>query len=223
MKIAIIGGSGSLGRGLAMRWARSSHSVIVGSRDSAKAAEVAAQMNTDAGVTSITGASNQDAASQADIVALTVPYANHSESLKQIASALDGKILIDVTVPLKPPKVRTVSLPEDGPVAKTSQTILGDNVRVVSAFQNVAAAHLADLDHAIDCDVLVCGNDVDARETVIGLANEIGIKAWHAGVIDNSVVAEALTSVLIFINGKYKIPGAGIQISGIPADLGDPQ
>ncbi|MDF1747919.1 MAG: NADPH-dependent F420 reductase [Alphaproteobacteria bacterium] len=221
MKIAIIGGSGNLGRGLAMRWARSSHSVILGSRDRAKAAETALQLNELAGVTGISGASNEDAAALGDIVVLTVPYSNHAATLNQIAPALDGKILIDVTVPLNPPKVRTVSLPEDGPVAKTSQTLLGDKVRVVSAFQNVAAAHLADLNHAIDCDVLVCGNDVDARETVIGLAKEIGIKAWHAGVIDNSVVAEALTSVLIFINGKYKIQGAGIQISGVPANQVD--
>ena len=120
-------------------------------------------------------------------------------------------------VPLMPPKVRTVQLPEGGSVAKAVQKTLGETVRVVSAFQNVAAAHLADLDHAIDCDVLVCGNDPAARGEVVSLAGDAGMKAWHAGRIDNSAIAEALTSALIFINGQYKIPGAGIRITGDPA------
>ena len=106
------------------------------------------------------------------------------------------------------------SLPELGSAAKAAQVALGDRVRVVSAFQNSAAAHLQNLSHSLDCDVLVCGNDVDARDEVIGLVEAAGMKGWHAGRIDNSVVAEALTSALIFINGKYKIDGAGIKITG---------
>jgi hypothetical protein len=120
-------------------------------------------------------------------------------------------------VPLKPPKVRTVQLPEGGSVAKALQEQLGDSVKVVSAFQNVAATHLADLDHDIDCDILVCGNDAEARAQVVELANDASMKAWHGGRIDNSAVAEALTSLLIFINGSYKIDGAGIRITGTPA------
>ena len=148
---------------------------------------------------------------------MAVPYASHAATLASIKPNLSGKIYVDVTVPLMPPKVRTVQLPEGGSVAKNVQTELGEDVRVVSAFQNVAATHLNDLDHSIDCDVFVCGNDKAARGTVIKLAEDADMKAWHAGRIDNSAVAEALTSVLIFINGAYKIDGAGIKI------LGDPQ
>lgn len=216
--IAIIGGTGALGSGLALRWAQAGHNVIVGSRDGSRArdaaAELSATINSD-----IVGMDNTDAATNGDIVVMTVPYANQPEILESIRSHLNGKILVDVTVPLVPPKVRTVHLPEGGSVAKAVQETLGEEVRVVSAFQNVAAAHLADIDHDINCDVLVCGNDPEARRTVIELARDANMKAWHAGRIDNSAAAEALTSILIFINGKYKIDGSGIQITGIPNSL----
>jgi len=219
MNIAIIGGTGDLGSGLAMRWARAGHRVIIGSRDGDRAAAKAAEFSQLAG-TPITGAENAAAAAEGEIVVMTVPFASHAPTLEVVRPHLSGKIMIDVTVPLVPPKVRTVQLPEGGSVAKAVQKELGEDVRVVSAFQNVAAAHLADLEHDIDCDVLVCGNDKDARASVIGLAEDAGIKAWHAGRIDNSAVAEGLTSILIFLNGSYKIDGAGIRISGTPGSAG---
>ena len=215
MTIAVIGGTGALGSGLAMRWARAGHEVTIGSRNAEKAQQISAELSTAAGA-EITGLDNAEAAAWGEIVVMTVPYASHATTLEAIRPHLGGKIFVDVTVPLMPPKVRTVQLPEGGSVAKAVQKTLGDDVRVVSAFQNVAAAHLADLAHVIDCDVLVCGNDPAARGLVIGLAEDAGMKAWHAGRIDNSAVAEALTSVLIFINGSYKINGAGIHISGTP-------
>jgi 8-hydroxy-5-deazaflavin:NADPH oxidoreductase len=214
--IAILGGTGALGSGLALRWAQAGHQVTVGSRDGARAAEVAAELSQKVG-SSITGMSNEAAAASAELVVITVPYASHASTIESVQSHLEGKILVDVTVPLRPPKVRTVQLPEGGSVAKALQVSLGDSVKVVSAFQNVAAAHLADLGHDIDCDVLVCGNDAEARAQVVELANDASMKAWHGGRIDNSAVAEALTSLLIFINGSYKIEGAGIRITGIPA------
>ncbi len=217
-KIAIIGGTGALGSGLALRWAQAGHKVIIGSRDGGRAVGAARELSALV-KEEITGMENSDAAASGDIVVMTVPYASHPATLAAIRPHLDGKILIDVTVPLMPPKVRTVQLPEGGSVAKAVQETLGSEVRVVSAFQNVAAAHLVDLDHAIDCDVLVCGNDPKARGKVIELAKDASMKAWHAGRIDNSAVAEALTSVLIFINGSYKIDGAGIRISGTPAPV----
>ncbi|MCC6304890.1 MAG: NADPH-dependent F420 reductase [Rhodobacteraceae bacterium] len=219
MRIAIIGGTGDLGSGLAMRWARAGHEVVIGSRDAARAAERAAAFGRTAGAT-ITGTDNASAAGQGEIVALTVPYASHAATLASIRDHLDGKILIDVTVPLVPPRVRIVQLPEGGSLARAVQAGLGEGVRVVSAFQNVAAAHLAALDHAIDCDVLVCGNDKEARETVIALAADAGMRAWHAGRIDNSAVAEGLTSILIFLNGTYGFDGAGIRITGTPGAAG---
>lgn len=215
-KIAIIGGSGALGAGLAKRWAKAGHKIIVGSRDAGRAAEAAERLNGEADTTTITGMGNPEAAAAGEIVVLTVPYANQMPTLDAIAPALDGKILVDVTVPLVPPKVRTVHIPEGGSCAKAAQDKLGEGVRVVSAFQNVAATHLDDLDHAIDCDVLVCGNDPKAREEVVQLAADADMKAWHAGVIANSIVAEALTSTLIFMNARYKIDGAGIRMTGEP-------
>jgi NADPH-dependent F420 reductase len=215
--IAILGGTGALGSGLALRWAQAGHHVTLGSRDSERATEVAAKLSQQVSQ-KITGTSNEKAASDAELVVITVPYASHAATIDSVRDHLTGKVLIDVTVPLKPPKVRTVQLPEGGSVAKALQANLGESVKVVSAFQNVAATHLADLDHNIDCDILVCGNDKEARGQVVELANDAGMKAWHGGRIDNSAVAEALTSLLIFINGNYKIDGAGIRITGTPTD-----
>lgn len=214
--IAIIGGTGALGYGLTLRWARAGFPVIIGSRDAAKAIDAAGKANDLLGCDIVRGADNVAAAASAEIVVLTVPFSHHAPTLADLHGAVQGKIVIDVTVPLRPPQVRTVQLPEGGSIAKVTQATFGDGVRVVSAFQNVAAAHLKDLDHAIDCDVLVCGNDADAREQVIALAEAAGMTGWHAGRIDNSAIAEALTSGLIFINGKYNIDGAGIRITGKP-------
>ena len=220
MKIAIIGGTGALGSGLALRWAKAGHSVTIGSRDGDRAAQVAQDLSGKVG-SMISGSANVDAAASGDLVVMAVPYASHAATLDSIKSQLDGKIYVDVTVPLMPPKVRTVQLPVGGSVAKKVQADLGENVRVVSAFQNIAAAHLNDLDHSIDCDVFVCGNNKDARGIVVQLAEDADMKAWHAGRIDNSAVAEALTSILIFINGSYKIDGAGIKIIGEPLSPSD--
>ena len=215
-KIAIVGGTGDLGSGLAKRWARAGHEIVIGSRDAGRAGDTAARFNEEAETSSISGLENSDAAAAGEIVVLTVPYKNHAPTLEAIKDKVQGKIVVDVTVPLMPPKVRTVQLPEGGSCAKAAQALLGSEVRVVSAFQNVAAAHLADLKHDIDCDVLVCGNDPEAREIVVKLAGDASMKAWHAGVISNSAIAEALTSGLIFMNGRYKIGGAGIRITGTP-------
>ena len=219
-KITIVGGSGALGAGLAKRWARKGHQIIIGSRDEKRASEAATRLNSEAGTKSIIGLENKEASENGEIVVLTVPFSNHMSTLSLIAPVLDNKILIDVTVPLVPPKVRTVHIPEGGSCAKAAQEFLGKSVRVVSAFQSVAATHLDDLEHEIDCDVLVCGNDPEAREVVVGLASDADMKAWHAGVIANSIVAEAMTSSLIFMNNRYKIDGAGLRITGKPGSAG---
>jgi hypothetical protein len=219
-KIAVIGGTGELGSGLALRWALAGHGVILGSRAQDSADRAVVKLKERAPACDISGLENGPAAAAAAIVVLTVPYANHAPMLEAIKEGCQGKIMIDVTVPLQPPKVRTVHLPAAGSASKEAQEYLGDDVRVVSAFQNIAADHLQDLDHEIDCDILVCGNDPQAREAAVGLASDAGMKAWHAGRIDNSVVSEALTSVLIFINNRYKIGGAGIRITGEPGSAG---
>ena len=161
----------------------------------------------------VRAAENLEAARQADLVALTVPFSHQRATLEHVRDGLRGKILIDVTVPLVPPKVGTVQLPEGGSAGQLAQALLGDEVRVVSAFQNVAAAHLQEGD-GLDCDVLVSGDDKDAREVVIGLVEAAGMRGFHAGPIANAAAAEALTSVLITLNRRYKCH-AGIRITGI--------
>ena len=121
-----------------------------------------------------------------------------------------------MTVPLVPPKVNRVQLPDGGSAVEAIQTMLGDDVKVISAFQNISAHHLKKLDAEIDCDVIVCGDDREATDLVVGLAQAIGLGAWNGGVLANSVVSEGLTSVLISLNQRYKVPGAGIRITGIP-------
>lgn len=218
MKIAILGGAGKEGGGLALRWAHAGHSVIIGSRDAGRAQEAVAEINATLGRDAASGTDNLSASAQADLVVLAVPYSAQQSTVQAVRGSLSGKILIDVTVPLVPPKVSRVQLPEGGSAVEAIQTLLGGDVRVVSAFQNISAHHLVHLDEEIDCDVLVCADDAEAGELVVGLAREIGLGAFYAGVLANSVVAEALTSVLIALNRRYKVPGAGIKITGIPRD-----
>jgi len=216
MKIGILGGTGKEGSGLAYRWALKGHEVVIGSRDAAKAAAGAAELNQLlAGKAVVRGAGNNEAA-QAAVVVLTVPYAAQVATADSVAQQLQGKILVDVTVPLAPPKVDRVQLPNGESAVVALQRRLGAAVKVVSAFQNVSATHLKDPSHEVDCDVLVCGDDADARELVVGLAHDAGLRAWHAGVLANSIASEALTSVLIAINKRYKVPGSGIRITGVP-------
>jgi 8-hydroxy-5-deazaflavin:NADPH oxidoreductase len=214
--IAVLGGTGNEGGGLALRLAHAGYSVVIGSREAERAAEAAAKINERIGHSRARGMDNATAVNEAQIVLLAVPFAGQVKTVEPFKDALQGKILIDATVPLMPPKVSRVQLPEGGSAVAKLQSLLGDGVRVVSAFQNVSAHHLADLDHDVDCDVLVCGNDGTACEKVIELVEAIGLRGIYAGTADNSAAAEALTSVLIAINRRYKIPGSGIRITGLP-------
>jgi NADPH-dependent F420 reductase len=213
--IAIVGGTGAEGSGLALRWANAGHQVIIGSRDPAKAQALADEFNERLGTKTLSGAASEKAVDSAEIVVLTVPYASQLEMVRALRSKLQGKILVDVTVPLVPPKVSQVQLPVAGSCVVAVQQDLGDGVRVVSAFQNVSAHKLKDLEYSIKCDVLVCSNDKEARQIVIGLAKDAGLRGIDAGGLANSTVAESLTSALIWINRTYKIPDAGIVITGI--------
>jgi 8-hydroxy-5-deazaflavin:NADPH oxidoreductase len=215
-RIAVLGGSGAEGSGLALRLAAAGHRVTIGSRTEQKAAATAAELSTLAPAASFSAADNRSAARQANIVVLTVPYSVQRELVEEVMPELQGKILLDATVPLVPPKVSRVQLPGGGSAVAAIQELVGPNVRVVSAFQNVSAHHLKKIDHAIDCDVLVCGDDSAACDLVIELIDGIGLRGIYAGPICNSAAAEALTSVLIAINRRYKIPGSGIRVTGLP-------
>jgi len=217
--IAVLGGTGKEGNGLALRWAHKGHRVILGSRSADKAHDAAVVMNDTLGTDRVSGAANSEAAAAADIVVLAVPFAAQQGTAADAGEGLKGKILIDVTVPLVPPKVGRVQLPNGGSAVEALQAMLGEEVRVVSAFQNISSHHLTKLDHEVDCDVLVCADDPADAETVVALAEEIGLRAWNAGPLANSVVSEGLTSVLITLNRRYKVPGSGIRITGIGAQL----
>lgn len=216
--LAILGGTGDLGTGLARRWAQAGYEVVIGSRTADKA-EVAAtelrKLMEERGVknVSVRAADNLEAAKTADIVAMTVPFSHQKSTLEGVKEALQGKILIDVTVPLVPPKVMRVQLPPEGSAGQIAQTLLGENVKVVSAFQNVAAHHLQE-GQGLDCDVLVCGDSKDARAEVIKLVEAAGMRGFHAGSIANSAAVEAMTSLLIFINKQYECH-AGIRVTGL--------
>ncbi len=223
--IAIIGGTGSLGSALAFRWGQFGYKIILGSRNEEKAKLSAGKLNNLLDKESAIGMSNRDAANTAEIIVLTVPFSNHNAIVDEIMEVAQGKIVVDTTVPLVPPKVSRVQLPEGGSVARLTQEKLGENVRVVSAFQTIAAAELAkeassgrlscvNSNSGLKNEVLVCGNNVEARSCVISLVEAAGLKGWHAGPIDNSVVSESLTPVLIFLNKRYQMNGSGIRIVG---------
>ena len=209
--IGILGATGALGNGLARRWLRAGYPLILGSRSKDRATAAAEVLKGEFD-TFVGGCDNSSAVSSADLIVLAVPYSQRTEMLQIVKGGSKGKIVVDATVPLSPPVTR-VSLPEVGCGGRELQNYLGNDVKVVSAFQNVAADHLADLDHRLECDVLVCGNDWEACEVVIELIGALGLRGWHAGRIENAAAAEALTSVLIFINRHYKIDGAGVRIT----------
>jgi NADPH-dependent F420 reductase len=211
--VGVLGGTGALGKGLAIRWAAAGYPLVIGSRDAARADAVAGSISAGAGAAAVRGMDNLAAAHVAEIAVVTVPFASHLAILREVRAELSGKILIDTTVPLVPPKVATVQLPPEGSAAVAAQRVLGPTVRVVSAFQNVAA-HKLQTGQPVDCDVLVCGDDKAAREIVIGMAKAIGLRGIDAGALANSVAAEALTSILIGVNRRYKVDGAGIRITG---------
>lgn len=214
--LAILGGTGHEGSGIALRAALAGWSVVIGSRDAAKAAAKADELNALAGSAHIGGTGLMEAAQAASVVVLAVPYAAQVATAEQVLPALEGKVLIDVTVPLKPPKVSVVQLPAEGSCVKALQDRLGSSVRVVSAFQNVSAHALMESDKPVDCDVLVCADDPQAKAVTIALVREMGLVPVDAGPLANSVVSEALTSVLIHLNKTYKVRASGIRITGLP-------
>ena len=215
VSIAVLGGTGDEGSALAVRWALNGYRVIIGSRDAERARQYASDLNAKLGGEYLVGMQNADAAAAADLVVLSVPYSAHADTLRAVADQVQGKVLIDVTVPLKPPKVRTVHLPAGGAVALETQAMLGDGVRIVSAFQNVSAEKMVEADAFVDCDVLITGDDEAAKADVMKLVQAAGMRGIDAGPLANATAAESLTPVLLYINKKYGMKGAGIRITGL--------
>ncbi|MHB8626021.1 MAG: NADPH-dependent F420 reductase [Aggregatilineales bacterium] len=217
--LAVLGGTGKEGSGLAIRWVKSGYRVIIGSRDAerarAKVEEFKTQLNPQAAAL-LSGAENRAAAEAATIVILSVPYDAHQATLEGVREALHGKIVVDVAVPLLPPKIRTVYVPPGKAAALEAQALLGDQTHVVAAFHNVSAVHLQDTDHPIECDVLICGDDEAAKAEVIRLTEAIGLRGLDAGPLANAVAVEAMTPVLLYLNRRYKVKAAGLVITGLP-------
>jgi NADPH-dependent F420 reductase len=218
MKIGIIGATGNLGRGLAWRWAKAGYEVTLGSRTSERAQEVADELNLRLGAGRIMASDNLSTAAAAQVVVLTVPFSAHDDVLRDIKPALSGQILIDTTVPLRPPAVSVAQLPEEGSAAEITQRIVGDNAEVVSAFHN-AAASLLESDEEIDCDILVTADSLSTRRAIKRLVEDTGCRPINAGKLANSAASEALTSALIHINRTYKTLHSGIKITGVVTDF----
>ncbi|MCL4862441.1 MAG: NADPH-dependent F420 reductase [Caldilineaceae bacterium] len=216
--IAVIGGTGAEGSGLAVRWAAAGYPILIGSRSAEKAATAATEQSAllPPGSAAITGAGNAEAAAAGEVIVLSVPYDAQAATIDQIRAGSQGKIVVSVVAPLKPPRVSTVWRPPGGSAAEEAQAQLGDGVRVVAAFQNISAEHLKDLAWEPDSDVLVTGDDKEAKQLTIGLANAAGFYGIDAGPLANSSVVEGLTAVLIGINIRHKVKGSGVRITGIP-------
>lgn len=217
MRIAIVGGTGKEGQGLGMGWARAGQEVIIGSRVLERAQRVAEAINAAVGRRAATGMLNQDAAAAGEIVVLTVPYDAHAETLQDIRESVREKILVDVTVPLDPEKPRRLRVPLGGSATEEAQALLGPETRVVAAFQNISHTHLAH-GETNACDILVCGDDADARQDVIKLAGLLGLRGLDVGPARNARVVEGLTVLLMEINRRDKGRGAGIRITGLRPD-----
>lgn len=212
--IAIIGGTGKEGKGLGFRWAKAGHKVIIGSRTLEKAEAAVSELKGLIGQeVDLSAALNDEAVRQAEVAVLTVPFAVHRQTLEGLKDALKGKILIDVCVPIIPPKVTKVQMPEEGSATQQAKAILGEDTLVCCAFQNISYERLMGTED-VECDVIVCG-EKDARTVVLELVKDTGLTGWDGGQIENSVIPEGLTSILIGLNIKYKVPSAGIRITGV--------
>jgi len=218
--IAIVGGTGPEGSGLALRWARAGESVIIGSRDAERARTAASQIAERAGaLASVEGAENALAVKMCDTVVLTVPFGGQAELLKQLKSSFrQGTVLIDATVPLatavggRPTRLLGVW---QGSAAEQAQELVGKNVTVAAAFHSLSATVLEG-DQDIDCDVIVCSDDERARQVASELATKIpGVRAIDGGKLENARIVEAMTALLITLNIRHKVHGAGWRVTGL--------
>jgi NADPH-dependent F420 reductase len=216
MKIAILGGTGKEGSGLGFRWAAAGHEIIIGSRAAEKGERAAEEMQSELPQATISGTDNVTAATAAELIVLSVPYEAQAATLADVRDAAQGKLLITVVAPLGQPKARVWRLPSGLSAAEEAQQQLGEGVTVVAAFQNISAGHLRDPDYELDCDVLICGEQAADKEIVAALCRDAGMRGINAGALANAAVVEGLTAILLGINVRHKISGAGIRITGLP-------
>jgi NADPH-dependent F420 reductase len=216
MTIALMGGTGQIGPGLARRWASAGYRVLIGSRQAEKAQQVADELNEELGLETIQGYENIEAARQADICVLTVKASAHQPAVEGLREVMQGKIFVDATarVDYKDPHP-----PQPPSAAVLAQQILGPDVRVVAAFQTVPAHMLKkDIGLALDLDVMVCSDDVGAADEVIKLAQGAGLQAFYAGRLENSIVLEGMTALILTMNKHYGSRTGSIRVTGLPVE-----
>ncbi|HET7405155.1 MAG TPA: NADPH-dependent F420 reductase [Candidatus Bathyarchaeia archaeon] len=219
--MSVLGGTGDEGYGLALRWAKHGYEITIGSRDPQKAKDAAAKIQASVGKNArVSGLVNTEAASKADIVVVTVPFSALSDTLKTVKPSLrPGQIVVNVTVPLETSvggsATRTVEV-WDGSAGQLASRLMPKDVKLVTAFNNVSAEMLNDLSKQVDCDVLVCGRDDDAKKTVLALAQAIpGVRGIDAGPIENSRTIEQITALLVSLNIRHGVKSAGLRITGV--------
>ena len=210
--VGILGGTGKEGSGLALRWANNGYSLVIGSRSVEKAEQAAQELRDKVPGVNVRGADNADAARGADIVVLTVPFEAQLATLESVRAELQGKVLVDATARVDWRKPRP---PEGKAAARLAQDLLGPEVRVVAAFQNIPASALVRPEMKLESDVLVCGDDPQARADVVRLAEGAGMDAYEAGGLDNGIVVEGLTALIISMNKRYKSNVCGVRVTGV--------
>jgi NADPH-dependent F420 reductase len=210
VKIAIVGGTGKLGRGLALRWACADYEIVLGSRDRARAQAAAAELASNG---KLSGADYESAVASSDVVVLTIPWSAHRDTASAISAGCAGKVVIDTTVPLN--ASRTGHALEQGSAAEILQKQLLPAARVVAGFHTIAAGVLADTAQSIDSDVLVCGDDEEAKKVALQLAEALPARAFDAGPLIAAAVLERLTPLLIGLNKRYKRKHIGLRLSGV--------
>jgi 8-hydroxy-5-deazaflavin:NADPH oxidoreductase len=215
MRIAIVGGTGKEGAGLGARWALVGHDIIIGSRDAERAKTKAAQLRERTGKIAIVGESNREAAELGDLVIVTVPANGLAATLPELREPCRGKVVVSTVVPLTFGGGRLFTPPPAGSSAEEAQAILGEGVKVVAAFHHIAAHELAETDHSIECDLLICGGDADAKRLVTELGTSLGLRVLDVGPLTNAGPLEGITAVLATINRRYKLKGSGIKITGV--------
>jgi 8-hydroxy-5-deazaflavin:NADPH oxidoreductase len=214
VNIAILGGTGKEGAGLAVRWAKLGHSIVIGSRDAERARTKAAELRDVAHAIPIVGHTNAEAAGLGDVVVVALPAAGLGSTLPEVREACRGKVVVSTVVPLAFGGPRLFTPPAAGSSAEEVQSLLPE-ARVVAAFHHIAAHELVDPGHPIECDLLLCGRDAAAKETVSELGRSMGLRVLDVGALSNAGPLEGITAVLATINRRYKLKNSGIKITGL--------
>lgn len=214
MKIAILGGTGKEGAGLGQRWALIGHEILIGSRDAGRARAKARELNGLVGKEAASGMTNPEAALAGELIVLALPYAGLAQTLPEMKDACRRKVVVSTVVPLTFGGPRLFSPPAIGSAAEEALALLGGEPRVVAAFHHIAAHELASADHAIDCDLLLCGDDPAAKQVVADLGTSMGLRVLDVGPLTNAGLLEGITALLATINRRYKLKGSGIKITG---------